>query len=188
MMDNVKIPKKLRKTIDEELQPAESIRWIEQPIPRVFTVETILKSIWGFFMSIFGLAVILILLLSLFQVDFLSLVFLFLHWLVFFFSGVYMLLTPYRRWLEARNTAYLVTDKRAISIRVLWSIAIQSYLPNQLKNIYLKERPDGTGDVIIEVRRWVSSGPHGNQEMMKEIGFLAICKPREVENMLRQLK
>jgi hypothetical protein len=78
----------------------------------------------------------------------------------------------------------LVTDKRAISIQGGWSATIRSYLPDQLKDLYRKERADGTGDVIISIRRWKDSDGVSRSE---EVGFLGVRNPREVENILKQL-
>ena len=41
MLSNLKIPKELRRKIENELQPGEFIRWVEQPIPRFFTAASI---------------------------------------------------------------------------------------------------------------------------------------------------
>ena len=95
-----------------------------------------------------------------------------------------MLSSPIWVWQEARKTVYLVTDKRAISIQGGWSTTIRSYLPDQLKDIYRKERADGTGDVIISIRRWKDSDGVNRQE---EIGFLRVRNPREVENIIKRL-
>ena len=95
-----------------------------------------------------------------------------------------MLSSPIWVWQEARNTVYLVTDKRAISIQGGWSTTIRSRLPDQLKDLYRKERADGTGDVIISIRRWRDGDGDSRSE---EIGFLGVRNPREVENILKQL-
>ena len=95
-----------------------------------------------------------------------------------------MLASPVWVWQAARKTVYLVTDKRAISIQGGRSTTIRSYLPDQLKDIYRKERADGTGDVIISIRRWKDSDGDNRNE---EIGFLGVRNSREVENILKQL-
>jgi hypothetical protein len=61
---------------------------------------------------------------------------------------------------------------------------IKLVLPDQLKDIYRKERADETGDVIILIRRWKDSDGDNRNE---EIGFLGVRNPREVENILKQL-
>jgi hypothetical protein len=91
--------------------------------------------------------------------------------------------SPFWEWQALRRTVYLVTDKRAISIRGGWFTKIRIYLPGQLKNVYRREKSDGTGDVIMG-KVWVGSGESRKTE---EIGFLKVRNPQEVENMLRQL-
>jgi hypothetical protein len=180
MLSNLKIPKELRRKIDNELEPGEFIRWVEQPIPRFFTATSI--GTWTgfaiFYMYVSGVKLALLReglqpqnLFALFGVPF-----------VLFGFG--MLSSPVWAWQAARKTVYLVTDKRAISIHSGWSTTIRIYLPNQLKEIYRKERADGTGDVIISIRRWKDSDGDNRSE---EIGFWGVRNPRETENMLRQL-
>jgi len=186
MLSNLKIPKELRRKIENELQPGEFIRWIEQPIPRFFTASsiagvyfgTILTSglFWSWGESGFKLPDIREGLKSDHLGDLVS--------ATFVLIGFGMLSFPIWEWQAARKTVYLVTDKRAISIHGGWSTTIRIYFPNQLKDIYRKERADGAGDVIISIRRWKDSD--GNN-MSEEIGFLGVRNPRETENMLRQL-
>lgn len=95
-----------------------------------------------------------------------------------------MLSSPLWVWQAARKTVYLVTDKRAISIQGIWSTTIRSFLPEQLKDIYRRERADGTGDVVFSIRRWRDSDGDNRNE---EIGFLGVRNPREVESILKQL-
>ena len=187
MLSDLKIPKELRRKIDDELQPGEPVRWVEQPIPRFFTadsIESVLLGIpWTSF-SIFGtwytLGYKLPDLREGLQPQYLSA----LYIMLFVLIGFGMLSSPIWVWQAARKTVYLVTDKRAISIQGGWSTTIRSYLPDQLKDVYRKERVDGTGDVIIAIRRWKDS--EGDQRS-EEIGFLGVRSPRGVENMLRQL-
>jgi len=47
MLSNLKIPRELRRKIDNELQPGEFIRWVEQPIPRCFTAASIVIVLFG---------------------------------------------------------------------------------------------------------------------------------------------
>ena len=104
--------------------------------------------------------------------------------LPFVLSGFGMLSSPAWVWQAARKTVYFVTDKRAISIEGGWSTTIRSYFPDQLKDVYRKERADGTGDVIILIKRWKDSDGDDRSE---EIGFLRVRNPREVENILKRL-
>lgn len=95
-----------------------------------------------------------------------------------------MLSDPFWVWHDARNSAYLVTDKRAISIQFGWPTTIRSYLPDQLKDIHRTERADGTGDVIFSILLRKSSDGHDYYE---KIGFLGVRNPREIETILKHL-
>ncbi|MEO1560995.1 MAG: hypothetical protein AAFS12_15685, partial [Cyanobacteria bacterium J06632_19] len=96
--------------------------------------------------------------------------------------------------LSARNTAYLITNKRALSISMpvtsfgnILSITIRSYPPSELKKIYRKERADGTGDVVMAVQQRTQYFNNPRNQTTEEIGFMGISNPQEVEKMLRQL-
>jgi hypothetical protein len=168
MLSNLKIPKELRRKIENELQPGEFIRWIEQPIPRFFTATSIGSVLigipWTSFVIFWMWDASRLKLPDLregLQPQHLNA--LFGNLFAVFFSipfvlvGFRMLSSPIWEWQAARKTVYLATDKRAISIHGGWSTAIRIYLPNQLKDIYRKERADGAGDVIISIRRWKDS-------------------------------
>ena len=187
MLSDLKIPKELRRKIDDELQPGEFIKWVEQPIPRFFTAASIGSVLFGIPWTSF--AIFWMWGASGFKLpdprEGLQPQYLFaLFGVPFVLIGFGMLSNPIWVWQAARKTVYLVTDKRAISIQGGWSTTIRSYLPDQLKDVYRKERADGTGDVIIAIRRWKDS--EGDQRS-EEIGFLGVRSPRGVENMLRQL-
>jgi hypothetical protein len=187
MLSNLKIPKELRRKIDNELQQGEFIRWVEQPVPRFFTdasINTVLSGIPVTSFAIAWMLGVLSILKGTTQPQAHVIVIPFaLFGLPFVLGGFQMLSSPIWVWQEARNTVYLVTDKRAISIQGGSSTIIRSYLPDQLKDVYRKERADGTGDVIIAIRRWKDSEGH---ERAEEIGFLGVRSSQEVANMLRQ--
>ncbi|NEQ87268.1 MAG: hypothetical protein F6K26_46760 [Moorea sp. SIO2I5] len=188
MVTNLKIPKELRIKIDNELEPREYIRWIEQPIPRFFTASSIGSVLFGIPWTSFAifwmwgaLGFKLPDLREGIQPQHLFALF----GLPFVLIGFGMLSSPLWVWQAARKTVYLITDKRAISIQGGWSTTtIRSYLPDQLKDIYRKERADGSGDLVITIRRWKDND--GDQRS-EEIGFLGVRNPREVEKILKQL-
>lgn len=187
MLSNLKIPKELRRKIENELQPGELIRWVGQPIPHFFTAASIGSVLFGIPWTSF--AIFWMWGASGFKLpdlrEGLQSQHLFALFVVpFVLIGFGMLSSPIWVWQAARKTVYLVTDKRAISIQGGRSTTIRSYLPDQLKDIYRKERADGTGDVIISIRRWKDSDGNNRNE---EIGFLGVRNSREVENILKQL-
>ena len=189
----MKIPKELRRKIENELHPGEFIRWAEQPIPRYFTSSSIVGLLFGipwtsFFIFIFwgGLTGLRFNLPDpreglQFHPQFLPF---FILIGPFLLIGCRMLSDPFWVWHDARNSAYLVTDKRAISIQFGWPTTIRSYLPDQLKDIHRTERADGTGDVIFSILLRKSSDGHDYYE---KIGFLGVRNPREIETILKHL-
>ncbi|MBF2058470.1 MAG: hypothetical protein IGQ45_14955 [Cyanobacterium sp. T60_A2020_053] len=95
-----------------------------------------------------------------------------------------MLSSPYWQWQTMRNTVYLITNKRAIIIQGSSSTTIRSFSPEQIKDLYRREKPDGSGDVIMGVRHWKDSDGDAQRE---EIGFVGVRHAQQVENMLKQL-
>lgn len=213
MLSNLKIPIKLRRTIDRELQPGERLRWVEQPIARFFTASSVRTSLFGVLWTAIAL--------------FWSGGVLGFRWpdlskglqaktvfalvgLAFAVIGLELILTPFWSWHRARHTAYLVTDQRALTIQAGRSTEIRSFSADQLSQLERRERADGSGDVIIgkeivmpmldstEIagRSESQAGPVDPdpttarlmaQAPSREIGFLNVRNPRESERALRQL-
>ncbi|NJO26394.1 MAG: hypothetical protein HC874_01820 [Richelia sp. SL_2_1] len=95
-----------------------------------------------------------------------------------------MLSSPLREWFKAFRTVYLITDKRAISIESGLLTSIRNYAPSQLKDLYRKDKRNGTGHIIITTR--LRRGNDGDS-WSEDIGFMNIRNPKEVEKLLRQL-
>jgi hypothetical protein len=100
--------------------------------------------------------------------------------------------------MKARNSIYVITDRRAISFEgglTLRNMKITSFLLNQLQNIYRNERQDGMGDIILfrSVLNNNTNDPHYNHHnynerpVRMEDGFLNIRNTREVHRLLLSL-
>jgi hypothetical protein len=63
-----------------------------------------------------------------------------------------MLSGPIWAYRKALKTVYVVTNRRAITFDGGRTVAIRSYPPDRLADVYRKERKDGTGDVLISRR------------------------------------
>jgi hypothetical protein len=187
MSSNLKISKELRRTVDNELQSGELIRWIEQPAPQFvnafFMVSIFFGIPWTSF-SIFWMWGALGFKLPNLEAGVQPEHLFALFGVPFVLIGFFILSAPIWAWQSAQKTVYLITDQRAISIEGGWSTTIRSYLPQQLKYIYRRERTDGTGDVVIIARHWRDSDGDPRSE---EIGFLGVRNPQEVEKLLKQL-
>jgi hypothetical protein len=187
MLNGQQIPAKLRRRIDREIEAGEFIKWIEQPLPHFFTSRSVTSFLMGIPFTAFS--IFWIYAAAGFKVPDLRGGIKFEHifalWGVpFILFGLWMLTSPLREWLKAFRTVYLITDKRAISIESGWFTTIRNYTPAQLKDLYRKERGDGTGDVVITTR--LRRGNEGNS-WTEEIGFMNVRNPREVERLLQQL-
>ena len=170
MLSNLKIPRELRRMIDNELQPGELIRWVEQPLPRFFTafsIKCVLLGIpWTSFAIFFTWGIVSGLKLpdprEVLPPEHISILFsnlilipVVLIGMCFILLGFGMLSSPIWLWQAERDTVYLVTDKRALhALHFLNSTLIRSYLPDQIENIHRTESADGTGHVIFSSRRW----------------------------------
>jgi hypothetical protein len=104
--------------------------------------------------------------------------------LPFVLIGLGMLTAPHWVKRKARRTAYAVTDRRVILLEGgLWNaVTVRTYMPPQLQRMTRTERPDGTGDLILEEYTWRDSDGdrrHGRH------GLFAIPRVRDVEDLIR---
>lgn len=105
--------------------------------------------------------------------------------LPFVLVGVAMLSSPYWARRQARRTAYAVTDRRVILFEAGFrgSMTVRTYLPPQLQRMTRTERPDGSGDLMLEEFAWRDSDGdrrHGRH------GMYAIPRVRDVEELIRE--
>ena len=174
------IPKNLKERVEKELQPGEQVEWLGMPLPRYFTPTLRYLFMFGILWTAFaifwawGYA----------RQENLTIV-LFIG-IPFTLIGLVILFTPiiwtYRK---AFKTVYVITNKRAITIVERWSSSItQSYYPDNLQDIYCKEKKDGRGDVIITCRALRESKIN---RQLEPLGFLQIKNPKDVERKLKKL-
>jgi hypothetical protein len=197
MLSGQQIPVRLRRKIDRELEPGEFINWVEQPLPRFFTRQSLGPFLMGIPFTAFAIFWTYSVVGDKFPVlreeikseqgikfEHLFVLLFALFGVPFILVGLWMFASPLREWLKAFRTVYLITDKRAISIESGWFTTIRNYTPAQLKDLYRKERGDCTGDVVITTR--LRRGSEGSS-WTEEIGFMNVRHPREVEKLLQQL-
>ena len=187
MMDRLQISTDLREKIDRELAPGEIIRWIDQPIVRFFTPSTRATFLFGISWTAFtlfsmwaasGFG-------SLFMNGFTPIM-LVLPLLggPFLLIGFSMLSYPFKTKKDALKTAYIITDRRAISFEGHSPMTIRSYLPNQLQNMYREENENGSGNVVITIHYVKDSG---YSERTESIGFMNIRDTKGAEKFLKEL-
>ncbi|MBE9222680.1 hypothetical protein IQ215_08210 [Cyanobacterium stanieri LEGE 03274] len=187
MASSQKIPKQLRQTIEKELDRGEIVKWVEQPIAYFFSGASITAVLFGIpwtSFAVFWMWGALGFQLPNFQQGTQPEYLFALFGVPFVIIGFLMLSTPVWQWQTMRSTVYVITNKRAIMIQGSRTMVIRSFTPEQVKDVYRREKPDGSGDVILGMRRWKDSDGDTRSE---EIGFVSLRNVRKVENMLREL-
>ena len=185
-MNRLQISADLREKIDRELVPEEVIRWVDQPIARLFTAASVIRFLFGIpwtALSLFwtwdtlGFKTLLVkgltpsIIFPLFGVPFILI-------------GFAMLSAPLTTKRTIQNTVYIVTDQRAISFEGIKPRTIRSYLPNQLQSVYRQENKNGSGNVIITIH-YVKD--HEGNEIKEYVGFIDIRDPKGAEKFLKEL-
>lgn len=178
------VPRELRNLVDQELEPGERVQWMESPIPRMFTVASIVPFLFSIPWTAFALFWIYGA--SGFKVpDFSEGIDPFpLFGVPFVLIGIGMFLSPVFSYRSAKKTVYAITEKRGIMIKSGFSKTIRSFRPDELGEIYRREKKDGTGDVILgKEEKYNTKG----RPYIHEFGFMSVEKPKEVEAMMRAL-
>ena len=185
-MFDLSVPQRLLDLIERELERGERIEWIGMPRRVFFTPATTGAFLFGIPWTAFalfwtagaawGTASInegpgLFSCFPLFGVPFILV-------------GCGMLSSPIWAYVKAGKSAYVITDRRAISFEGGRSTTIRSFPPQKLTNIYRKEKRDGSGDVIFDTSSWRDSDGDRHSQA---IGFLRVPDVRDVERRLKEL-
>ena len=163
--------------IESELQQGEKVLWAGRPDSQKMGRKALPKFVIS--MTIFVAVIVYVAFFKLPQFPQLP----FLPWIVLgsgmlLVAGICALvffgLRFYARILD--QTAYVVTDRRALIVEGNPSRAIRSIGPELMGNLSLVEYPDGTGDLILERR-----AEHTTYL------FHAIKEARAVDALIRQM-
>ena len=189
MMENSKLPKTLRKVLEKEIEASEVIQWIEQPIARIFTRSTV------------GICLILLISLGLFAFvgfgsykqareigisiyEFPQAAGILIPLVGCAVQLLLVFLIPFLNWLEAVQSVYIITNKRAFILKTGFSTTVTSFISSELRVILRREHKDGSGDVIVYIHQ---SKDYDGDTVTNEIGFKQVRNPKMFENMLRQV-
>ena len=172
---------RLRAGIEQEIAEGEKIVWLVRPDPD----EKVMSETLPF-------VCVITLVISFF-------VFLMLQNLsepLHILGGICLILSPVCLLLindisRARNTACVITDRRAILFlggvdiwRWGWVLDIEVYPPEKLQTIYCDQNPDCTGNLVFERNEWINSD--GIRERSDK-GFMRIPNLNEAEKLVRDL-
>jgi hypothetical protein len=187
-MESYELSTKLRRYVEKEIESSEVVQWIEQPIPRFFTRYTL------------SLCLILLISLSFFSLiglgvyeqarnsgrpvyGFPEVIGILIPLVGAVVQLILVFLIPFLSWLEAIQTVYVITSKRAFILTVGWSTTITSFISSEIRVIIRRENKDGSGDVIIYIHQ---SKDYDGDIQTKEIGFKQVHNSKAFENMLRR--
>ena len=174
------LPRQLDRAVKEELRSMEVIKWVGQPMPFRRMISAF--GLWFFFVpwtafSIFWIHG------AIKQEEAGSIFPLF--GLPFLLIGVVMLLSPFWQYFKSTKTAYVVTNKRAFTLELVRGVSIKNYYPDSIGYLEKKVRPDGIGNLILNIEHYKDSD---GDSQTKEHGFFAIKKVNEaelaIENMI----
>lgn len=178
------ISRKLNDAIGRELQPGETVAFVESPEPRFFTTASTAAFVFAIPWTLFALFWIAGA--SGFKLpEFKNGFDLFpLFGIPFVLIGFAMLSSPIWAYRNAFKTAYVITDRRAITFVGGFRTTIRSFFPEDLGGMHRSERSDGSGDVIIgtTTRRDSDGDPHSTH-----YGFLGVADAKATEDRLRVL-
>jgi hypothetical protein len=92
---------------------------------------------------------------------------------------------------RASHTLYLITDQRVAILEGGQSFRVRSLAPAQLTNMVRRQRPDGSGDLILTrepgtlSEGWAGGG-NWAAYAWREIGLFGLSDVRAVERVIRQ--
>lgn len=178
------VPHKLQGVVTRELEPGERVVWSGVPKPRFFTGGTLATFLFAIPWTAFS--IFWVVAATGFKIPrSLSFELLFpLFGVPFILVGIGMFLSPLFAYRNALRTAYIITDRRAITIDGGRSRTIRSFTPEKLSNIFRREHRDGTSDIIISRDGWKDSE---GDKRTQELGFFRIHNAKTAESMLKQL-
>jgi hypothetical protein len=102
----------------------------------------------------------------------------------FILIGIAMLSAPLVTFYKSGKTAYVITNKKAFIVIGGRTTLVRSFGPEQLNDLFRRERRDGVGDIVLKTREWKDSEGDTQSE---EFGFMNIRDVRNVEKKLKEL-
>jgi hypothetical protein len=185
MSDLMLLPESVRALVEAELEPGESLRWVEQPIPSraarsvvpvmLFAIPWTAFSVFWIAMAARGAAHSAgpFRLFPLFGTPFLLI-------------GLGMLSSPFWAARMAKRTVYAVTDRRALVIqgRIGRGESVRTFEPEKLGELRREQQADGSGNLVFGED--VGVGSNGRR-YVTSYGFMAVPNVREAEEQVRAL-
>ena len=102
----------------------------------------------------------------------------------FLLIGAFVILTPLWNYLKAGSTIYAVTNQRVIVITGGNSRSVKSYTPADIASVEHRERPDGSGDIVIQTNSLVRNN---NTVSQFKVALLGVPNVKQVAQQVLAL-
>jgi hypothetical protein len=181
--DASQLPEPVRRMLQAELQPGESIRWLAQPIPKRLAMTSLpivlfavpwtafaVFWVWGAANSTCSSPSLEARLFPLFGVPFVLV-------------GLGMFASPFWLMRAAKRTVYAVSDRRALVVSQRWSLPVRSFEPEKLCDLRRDQHGDGSGNLVFG--QDIVATRNGSRAV--DYGFMAVPNVREAEEFVRAL-
>ena len=105
--------------------------------------------------------------------------------LPFLLIGLVMTMSPLLVYLKGRSGVYAVTNRRVMVITGTTSRSVKSIIPNDIAEVDHRERPDGTGDVLIRTNTVIRTN---NGATQITVGLYGVPNVKEVAGLVMKLR
>jgi hypothetical protein len=104
--------------------------------------------------------------------------------LPFLLIGLAIVFAPLWAYLKGRSTVYAVTNQRVMVISGGTSRSVKSYTPADIVSVEHRERPDGSGDVLIRTNAVTRTN---NSVSQVTVGLFGVPNVKEVARQVMTL-
>jgi hypothetical protein len=105
--------------------------------------------------------------------------------LPFLLIGLGMILAPLGVYLKGRSGVYAVTNRRVMLISGTTTRSVKSIIPTDIAEVDHRERPDGTGDVLIRTNSVMRTN---NGTTQITVGLYGVPNVKEVAGLVLKLR
>jgi PH (Pleckstrin Homology) domain-containing protein len=102
----------------------------------------------------------------------------------FLLVGLWMVLAPLWAFLKGSSTVYAVTDKRVMIITGSGNRTVKSCTPADIASVDYRERPDGSGDIVIGTNSQMRTN---NSVSQVKVGLYGVANVKEVARQVLNL-
>ena len=107
--------------------------------------------------------------------------------LPFLLIGLAVVLAPLWAYLKGRSTVYAVTNQRVMVITGDRSRSVKSYTPADIASVEHRERPDGSGDVLIRTNALTRTNNSTQPLSQATVGLFGVSNVKQVANQVMTL-